>query len=137
MKLSRTELRILARIKSTYPIVLEAEEKLIVAIGERPLETQNSLAHEFFDGSESKCAEAIKNLLAYQCVRIVHLHAPGDFADIDIGGDSYMRQACSMWLNAITSQGHSQISRLSPHFGKPPANMKSPNQSFRLKHILS
>lgn len=85
MKLSRTEVRVLARIKSTYPIVLEAEEKQIVAIGERPLETQNSLAHRFFDGDENKCAAATKNLVAYQCVRIVHLHAPEDFKDIDRG----------------------------------------------------
>ena len=50
----------LARIKSTYPIVLEAEEKQIVAIGERPLETQNSLAHRFFDGDEKQVCSGDK-----------------------------------------------------------------------------
>ena len=86
MKLSNLDRRVLRQIRRQYPIAHDPQSKAIIAVGERPLPTENDIAK-----SVQCTAEALRTslsiLLSYQCIAKVYLYSRSEFAEQTAGGD--------------------------------------------------
>jgi hypothetical protein len=69
MKFSRLERQVLRFIRNRYPIPYDSsKEEDIIAIGERPLPTEDMILQECKEERADSVKKAMQMLLSYQCI---------------------------------------------------------------------
>jgi hypothetical protein len=86
MELSRLDKQILKFIHNSYPIVYDpSEANRVIAIKERPLQTEKDIQLKFSSKTADNVIKAIQHLMAFQCIKEVYLYAQEDFVEQNIG----------------------------------------------------
>jgi len=82
VKLSPLDRRLLRLIYKTYPIAFASEdEDAVIAIGERPLATEESILQAVPNSSPGEVSKSLATLVAFQCIQKVYLSGPKDFVE--------------------------------------------------------
>ncbi len=92
MKLSSLQQRVLRFIKKTYPIVYDkSDANEIIAIGERPLATEDSIRTAYPSSTRDEIKDALKVLKSFQYISDLYLHHESDYVEQSVGGGKKVR----------------------------------------------
>ena len=81
MKFSRLDFSILRSIHDAFPIPFVASPKSVIAVGERPLLTEELLCKKLLKASPESVCSSLARLIAFQCIEKVYLYSQNEFAE--------------------------------------------------------
>lgn len=119
MKFNSFQRALLAFIEARYPIAWRnSDGEKIIAIGDRPLPTRDDIAARF-PKQAAAIDDAIRFLIAHQCVVEVYLHGPGDFETLRLAPGQSVRAPVAvagggMIGYQITDDGRLAVQRFAP-----------------------
>jgi len=122
VKLSRLDRRVLRLVRDAYPIPYDPDNKEILAVGERPLVTDESLHAECVTATASDIRQVTEKLRQFQLIRAVYLCDEREFHEQYTGAGNLIRHVVAgpaggpfgKYTYQVTTHGVAEIEKFLP-----------------------